>query len=130
VRFTRDANPAAMFLADFGGQALRSSRYHLLPCDLRKPPAHVLPGLFKDHLSPVLPTLLLFECVLVYMSPEASSALIQWFVDFFSPTIQISTPGTLGGVVYEMFGLEDAFGQVMMNNLQVSQPCWKLTVWS
>ncbi|OJA08529.1 hypothetical protein AZE42_02449 [Rhizopogon vesiculosus] len=103
---------------DLGGQALHSSRYHLLPCDLRKPPADIFPGLFKDHLSPALPTLLLFECVLVYMSPEASSALIQWFVDFFSPSIQISTPGTLGGMVYEMFGLEDAFGQVMMNNLR------------
>jgi [phosphatase 2A protein]-leucine-carboxy methyltransferase len=44
---------------------------------------------------------------------------MQWFVDLFSQT---STPGTMGGVVYEMFGLEDAFGQVMMNNLQVSQP--------
>ena len=56
------------------------------------------------------------------MTPEASSALIQWFVDLFTPNIQISTPGALGGVVYEMFGLEDAFGQVMMNNLRVSQP--------
>jgi [phosphatase 2A protein]-leucine-carboxy methyltransferase len=93
-----------------------------LPCDLRKPPADIFPGLFKDKLSTALPTLLLFECVLVYMSPEASSALIQWFVDLFRPSIQTSTPGTLGGMVYEMFGLEDAFGQVMMNNLQVSQP--------
>ncbi|KAG1737885.1 S-adenosyl-L-methionine-dependent methyltransferase [Suillus paluster] len=103
---------------DLGGQALHSSRYHLLPCDLRKPPADVLPGLFKDHLSPGLPTLLLFECVLVYMSPEASSTLIQWFVDFFSPSAQTPLTGTLGATVYEMFGLEDAFGQVMMNNLR------------
>jgi [phosphatase 2A protein]-leucine-carboxy methyltransferase len=108
-----------MFPADLGGQALHSSKYHLLPCDLRNPPAHIFPGLFKEYLSPFLPTLLLFECVLVYMSPEASSALMQWFVDLFSQT---STPGTLGGVVYEMFGLEDAFGQVMMSNLRVSQP--------
>ncbi|KAG1746350.1 S-adenosyl-L-methionine-dependent methyltransferase [Suillus lakei] len=94
---------------DLGGQALHSSRYHLLPCDLQ---------LFKEYLSPALPTLLLFECVLVYMSPEASSTLIQWFVDFFSPSTHTPLPGTLGCTVYEMFGLEDAFGQVMMNNLR------------
>ncbi|KAG1802924.1 S-adenosyl-L-methionine-dependent methyltransferase [Suillus plorans] len=103
---------------DLGGQALHSSRYHLLPCDLRNPPADIFPGLFKEYLSPALPTLLLFECVLVYMSPEASSTLIQWFVDFFSPSTHIPSPGTLGCTVYEMFGLEDAFGQVMMNNLR------------
>lgn len=103
---------------DLGGQALHSSKYHLLPCDLRNPPADIFPGLFKEYLSPALPTLLLFECVLVYMSPEASSTLIQWFVDFFSPSTRTPSPGTLGCTVYEMFGLEDSFGQVMMNNLR------------
>jgi [phosphatase 2A protein]-leucine-carboxy methyltransferase len=103
---------------DLGGQALHSSRYHLLPCDLRNPPADIFPNLFKEYLSPALPTLLLFECVLVYMSPEASSTLIQWFVDFFSPSPHTPSPGALGCTVYEMFGLEDAFGQVMMSNLR------------
>lgn len=111
-----------MILVDLGGQALHSSRYHLLPCDLRNSPADIFPGLFKEYLSPALPTLLLFECVLVYMSPEASSNLIQWFVDFFSPSPRTPSSGTLGCAVYEMFGLEDAFGQVMMNNLRVSHP--------
>jgi hypothetical protein len=130
VRSVRSPNDARtttfeMILVDLGGQALHSSRYHLLPCDLRNPPADIFPGLFKDYLSPTLPTLLLFECVLVYMSPEASSILIQWFVDFFSPSTRTPLPGTLGCTVYEMFGLEDAFGQVMMNNLRVSHPLWR-----
>jgi len=67
-------------------------------------------------LSPSLPTLLLFECVLVYMVPDSSSALIDWFVNYFASTHGGSV---LGAIVYEMFGLQDAFGRVMLNNLQV-----------
>jgi [phosphatase 2A protein]-leucine-carboxy methyltransferase len=67
-------------------------------------------------LSPTLPTLLLFECVLAYMNPAASNALIRWFVDYFSTA---APGGLLGGVVYEMFKLNDAFGRVMLNNLKV-----------
>jgi hypothetical protein len=74
-------------------------------------------------LSPSLPTLLLFECVLVYMSPMESTELIQWFVNYFaaSPLTPHGGDGSiLAGVVYEMFGLGDSFGQVMLNNLKVS----------
>ena len=66
------------------------------------------------HLEKTIPTLLLFECVLAYMSPDASSAVISWFTDYFTESAH------LGGLVYEMFGLEDAFGKVMQNNLKVS----------
>jgi hypothetical protein len=50
------------------------------------------------------------------MAPESSSALIDWFVNYFASTPDGSI---LGAIVYEMFGLQDAFGQVMLNNLQV-----------
>ncbi|KIJ65957.1 hypothetical protein HYDPIDRAFT_174736 [Hydnomerulius pinastri MD-312] len=104
---------------DQGGTALHSPKYHLLPCDLRQPPSKIFPSLIGEILSPSLPTLLLFECVLVYMSPEASSAIIQWFVDYFAQSgPDTSGAGVLGAIVYEMFGLQDAFGQVMMNNLR------------
>jgi [phosphatase 2A protein]-leucine-carboxy methyltransferase len=59
------------------------------------------------------------------MSPAASSALIQWFVDYFSGSSSNTTTSTqggcpaLGGIVYEMFGLGDAFGRIMLSNLQV-----------
>jgi [phosphatase 2A protein]-leucine-carboxy methyltransferase len=95
--------------------------------DLRTPPAASLAPLLtavgggKDDdgplLSPALPTLLLFECVLAYMTPTASNALIQWFVDYFAAAGPAAGP--LGGVVYEMFKLNDAFGRVMLNNLKV-----------
>ncbi|KAH7928678.1 leucine carboxyl methyltransferase [Leucogyrophana mollusca] len=106
-----------------GGTALHAPKYHLLPVDLRLPPAEVLASCLHDILSSSLPTLLLFECVLVYMTPSASAALIQWFTDYFAGTANPSgglsnRPGILGGIVYEMFGLGDAFGQVMMNNLR------------
>ena len=102
-----------------GGTALHSAKYHLVPTDLRIPPTEsVAPFLSsfsqgRPILSPDLPTLLLFECVLVYIAPEASQSLIQWFVDHFASS------SVLGAVVYEMFGLNDPFGTVMVENLKV-----------
>ncbi|EGO00823.1 hypothetical protein SERLA73DRAFT_105231 [Serpula lacrymans var. lacrymans S7.3] len=113
-----------------GGTALHAKNYHLLPVDLRLPPSESLATFLAKPLSdnpsnPILshslPTLLIFECVLVYMSPEASSALIQWFVDYFHQGSSSTVAGghaPLAGIVYEMFGLRDAFGQVMLNNLK------------
>ena len=114
-----------------GGTALHSAKYHLLPADLRIPPSESLAPLFTPTppsaslggslLSPNLPTLLLFECVLVYVAPEASEAIIQWFVDHFASS------SVLGAVVYEMFGLNDPFGTIMVENLKVlwmQVPTW------
>ena len=103
-----------------GGTTLRSPVYNLLPVDLRTPPVASLEPLLgsgdEPLLSPSLPTLLLFECVLAYMPASASNPLIQWFVDYFASP----GGGLLGAVVYEMFKLGDAFGRVMLNNLKVS----------
>jgi hypothetical protein len=108
-----------------GGTTLRTPVYNLFPVDLRTPPDVSLASLLSaDHnnddgepmLSPTLPTLLLFECVLAYMNPAASNALMRWFIDYFSTA---PGGGLLGGVVYEMFKLNDAFGRVMLNNLKV-----------
>lgn len=107
-----------------GGTALHSQRYHLLPADLRISPSEMLGPMLCSPinavqgliLDPSLPTLLLFECVLAYIAPSASSHLLDWFIKF----IQRSPTGVLGCVVYEMFGLNDSFGRVMINNLRVS----------
>ncbi|GBE80746.1 Leucine carboxyl methyltransferase 1 [Sparassis crispa] len=111
-----------------GGTSLHSPKYHLLPIDLRLPPKEALAPLLtapspvssttQSILSPSLPCLMLFECVLVYMSPAASNALIEWFVDYFSDNPAQGGSSVLGGIVYEMFGLGDAFGKVMLKNLQ------------
>ncbi|ETW74838.1 hypothetical protein HETIRDRAFT_332300 [Heterobasidion irregulare TC 32-1] len=125
-------SPESVSLAA-GGTALRSDVYNLLPVDLRLPPETSLASVLTTAsptspplLSPHLPTLLLFECVLVYMHPSASDALIRWFADYCtgpnpspSPsTGSNSNTGALGCIVYEMFGLTDAFGRVMLNNLR------------
>lgn len=116
-----------------GGMALHSFVYHLLPVDLRRSPSEVLSPLSSANpmsntqliLSNNLPTLLLFECVLAYMEPASSSAVIQWFADYFNGRNKgesNSSTGPLGGIVYEMFGLSDPFGRVMLNNLKASSP--------
>lgn len=120
----------APFFVGGGGTTLRSPVYNLLPADLRTPPAVSLEPLLISAgtsaaggdgplLSPELPTLLLFECVLAYMTPAASNALIQWFVDYFAAPGTGGSGGALGAVVYEMFKLNDPFGRVMLNNLKV-----------
>jgi O-methyltransferase involved in polyketide biosynthesis len=73
-----------------GGLGLSSSQYHLLPVDLRESPERSLSTLIQSHaesVTPILrvdvPTLFLAECVLVYMAPEESSAVLQWFSSCF-----------------------------------------------
>ncbi|KAF9047438.1 leucine carboxyl methyltransferase [Panaeolus papilionaceus] len=104
-----------------GGTALRSSRYNLLPGDLRHPPDELFGPLYREGvegqppiLDSELPTLILFECVLAYIEPTISSRLLRWFTNVG----QQSSGGVLGCIVYEMFGLLDAFGRVMINNLK------------
>jgi len=69
-----------------GGLGLSSSLYHLLPVDLRESPELSLSTLLQnraENTAPILqagvPTLFLAECVLVYMTLEESSAVLQWF---------------------------------------------------
>ncbi|EIN06541.1 leucine carboxyl methyltransferase [Punctularia strigosozonata HHB-11173 SS5] len=100
-----------------GGCELHARKYHLLSADLRK--LNTLNQLFESQqtgeaplLSPGIPVLLIFECVLVYMTPDESNRLIERFADYCQPTL---TP--LGAVVYEMFNVGDSFGRVMLNNL-------------
>lgn len=106
------------YYSDQDNGAIYSSIYNLLPSDLRTAPSESLGPLLTSNgsapplLSPSLPTLLLFECVLVYMPPAASTSLVNWFVDYLEP----SSP--LGAIVYEMFGLDDAFGRMMLSNLK------------
>jgi len=109
-------NPSDIHVSQ-GGTALHAPTYHLMPADLRLSPSATLDKLLAAEpiLSPSLPTLLLFECVLVYMSPAHSSALLQWFTSYFS---NAGNQAALGGIVYEMFGLNDAFGRVMLSNLK------------
>lgn len=114
-----------------GGAVLHSPKYHLLAADLRSDPVNTLQdpltkpreGSGEPILSPQCPTLLLCECVLAYMAIEVSSRLLRWFVNYFSANDDgeaAQANGPLGCIIYEMFGLDDPFGRVMLNNLRVS----------
>jgi hypothetical protein len=92
-----------------GGTGLDSPLYAVLPCDLRDLPA--LTTALEPHLDPTLPTLLLAECVFVYVPPQDVSNLLGWFSETFSHGTCVS---------YDPFGLDDSFGRVMVRNLAVS----------
>ncbi len=91
-----------------GGTGLDSPLYAVLPCDLRDLAA--LTTALQAHLDPALPTLLLAECVFVYVPPQDVSNLLGWFAQTFGRGACFS---------YDPFGLDDSFGKVMVRNLAV-----------
>ena len=67
----------------------------------------------QSGLQPKLPTLVLAECVLVYMQPADSTQLMQQLGNLLP---------TAACVVYEQIRPDDAFGQQMLMNLEVRSP--------
>ncbi|EJT96894.1 S-adenosyl-L-methionine-dependent methyltransferase [Dacryopinax primogenitus] len=99
-----------------GGTGVRGEKYALLPADLRLSPEKTLGALLTPAndtdalLSPTLPTLVLLECVLPYLPLREGETVLRWAGERF---------GKVAVVLYEMFGLGDAFGKVMRENLAV-----------
>ncbi|XP_053326824.1 leucine carboxyl methyltransferase 1 [Spea bombifrons] len=91
--------------------SLDSSRYSIIGGDLRNP-KDLEEKLKKFGMDTELPTLLIAECVLVYMTPEQSSCLLKWATDTFSTAMFIN---------YEQVNMGDRFGQIMVENLQRRQ---------
>ncbi|KAJ7984714.1 hypothetical protein DPEC_G00357620 [Dallia pectoralis] len=93
------------------GHCLDSDRFCIIGTDLRD-----IQGLDeklrKFHLNPELPTIFLSECVLVYMTPDQSSKLVNWASDTFHTAMFVN---------YEQVNMMDRFGQVMIENLQRRQ---------
>jgi tRNA wybutosine-synthesizing protein 4 len=83
--------------------------YRLVPCDLSDV-AGLERALSAAGVDRTLPTLLLSECVMVYMRPEDSSALVAWASQFFR--------GPAAFCTYEQILPDDAFGRVMLANLE------------
>uniref|UniRef100_A0A671RG48 Leucine carboxyl methyltransferase 1 n=1 Tax=Sinocyclocheilus anshuiensis TaxID=1608454 RepID=A0A671RG48_9TELE len=93
------------------GHSLDSDRYCIIGADLRDLPA-LEEKLKKFQINPELPTLFLSECVLVYMTAEQSSKLVNWVADTFPVAMFIN---------YEQVNMNDRFGQIMIENLQRRQ---------
>ncbi|KOS41182.1 hypothetical protein ACN38_g7947 [Penicillium nordicum] len=111
------------------GDALHSPSYHVHPVDLRSlstcsDPAGVLPGVETE-----LPTLLISECCLVYLSPIEAEQVVAFFTQrLFGHGNPVSGPGDilqaaqpnvapLGLILYEPIRPNDAFGRTMVSNL-------------
>lgn len=90
------------------GIASPSRGYHLAIADVRD--LEQCSGALEDAgWDPSEPTLVLAECVLVYLPPSDSAALLSWFA---------SRCTHVAIVAYEQIGPHDAFGRMMLDNLR------------
>ena len=123
------------------GDALHSPFYHIHPVDLRtlstlgaSPPPDQFKAPTLSGVDPTLPTLLISECCLIYLSPIDAAGVVDYFTKiFFSPTTNnddiradladskgstptpVTTP--LGLIIYEPIRPDDPFGRTMVSNL-------------
>jgi tRNA wybutosine-synthesizing protein 4 len=86
---------------------LHAKNYHLVAADLRAI-GDVNKALEAAGLDKGIPTLFLSECVLIYMNDEHSSAVIRWAATFQRAVF----------VTYEQILPDDAFGRMMLKNLE------------
>jgi [phosphatase 2A protein]-leucine-carboxy methyltransferase len=99
-----DATPSEG--GSWSGKPSNGGEYYCHAIDLRQlsdPETPDLPGLRTD-----IPTLLLSECCLCYLSPDDSERV----VDYFASRIP-----NLAAIIYEPIRPDDAFGKVMVSNL-------------
>ncbi|RID49152.1 hypothetical protein BRARA_I05612 [Brassica rapa] len=94
-----------------------SDLYKLLPVDLRDIPK------LRDVISfagmdPSLPTFIIAECVLIYLDPDSSRAIVNWASKTFSTAVFF---------LYEQIHPDDAFGHQMIINLE-SRGCALLSI--
>ncbi|KAK9899744.1 leucine carboxyl methyltransferase [Cystobasidium minutum MCA 4210] len=94
---------------ELGGTSLVSPVYRLVPGDLRL--FEELHSKLQSLLDPTLPTLVIAECVFIYVDPRHSNNILRWFVEKFGEA-------GLACLLYDPVGLQDNFGKVMINNLQ------------
>lgn len=98
---------SAPFISIDEGQ-IDSEQYKLFPADLRD--FDVLDTIFTQaKLNPSLPTLVIAECVLIYLDPDVSRAVVKWAEEKFSTSIFAA---------YEQIHPDDGFGQQMIKNLE------------
>ncbi|KAK3823661.1 MAG: S-adenosyl-L-methionine-dependent methyltransferase [Linnemannia elongata] len=95
-----------------GGTELYSKDYCLLSGDLREFTETIVPKLNAQGFDTSLPTLFLSECVLIYIQPGDSDAIVNWVGTNMDASLF---------VVYEQINPADAFGAMMLRNLRARQ---------
>ncbi|KAL2823353.1 S-adenosyl-L-methionine-dependent methyltransferase [Aspergillus cavernicola] len=108
-----------------GGDELHSRAYHIHPVDLRtlaqRAENETLPATspvnrLQETVDTTLPTLLLSECCLIYLSPNEADGVVRFFTQTLFPPSDDRTE-TLALVLYEPIRPDDAFGRTMVANL-------------
>lgn len=99
--------------------ALHSPAYHIHALDLRSLSAsNPSVGECLKEVDTGLPTLLISECCLVYLSPAEADGVVDYFTKtLFSSKSPDQTPTPLGLILYEPIRPDDAFGRTMVSNL-------------
>ncbi|KAJ0961865.1 hypothetical protein J5N97_029693 [Dioscorea zingiberensis] len=93
--------------------------YKLLPVDLRDiTKLDAIISLAK--LDPSLPTFIIAECVLIYLDPDSTKAIVGWASKTFPTAVFF---------LYEQIHPDDAFGEQMMKNLE-SRGCPLLGIYA
>lgn len=96
----------------YNDDTLHADQYHVHPVDLRSlDPSRPAPRSF-DFIDTALPTLLISECCLCYLSPAAADTVALYFTKHLFPN---STP--IGLILYEPILPNDPFGKTMVSNL-------------
>lgn len=94
-------------IVDQDNAQLNGRNYHLLGADLRE--VDSLDRLLQAAgLDKAKPTLFISECVLIYLQPEESAAVIRWAGSFAAGVF----------LTYEMIRPDDPFGRMMLKNLE------------
>ncbi|QPG94862.1 hypothetical protein C2857_007169 [Epichloe festucae Fl1] len=94
----------------WGAEPCRGGSYHCHAMDLRSLTKSVtaLPSSMRSD----VPTLLLSECCLCYLTQQDSENVLQFFT---------SKIPTIAALLYEPMPLDDAFGNMMISNLKARQ---------
>ena len=83
-----------------GPNDINAEGYKLIESDVRDGQI-ITNKLLSMDVNPALPTLVITECLLIYMSAQDTSTVLNWNMDFFGNTGQIAF------VNYEMINPDD-----------------------
>ena len=91
-----------------GDSHMFSKVYKLLAQDVRD--EELIKAQLEGQVDFSLPTLVITECLLIYMKKADSQGILEWVRDIFT--------GDLSTINFEMINPDDKFGQMMVENLE------------